>query len=329
MYLCVVNTVIRHIEYLIARCDCVIIPGLGAILAKHEGARIDYDTMQIFPPMRVFTFNKDISVSDGILAHSIARAESIRYELACKKMEAGIDMLQRQLRINGSIELGHLGTLRQSYIDGTISFEPASANEVISKSLCYRPVQLAPDVATQIAYAGEQAPDNTSSAGNGLSKSLKKFARVAASVAILAGVCFLTSTPVSVEQSDLYNTPAKASLAPEIKSTPVEDLIPQTPTLLNITTDYKYKTYSTIAPEPEAATESENAISGHYVVVATVRTPQEVEKFMKQHSSDTLHSACTGKHYIVYASHHTSREEAIQAMRQSSGKYQGVWVYSK
>ena len=40
-YLCIVNSITRHIEYLILRHDCVIVPELGAFIAQYSPARID------------------------------------------------------------------------------------------------------------------------------------------------------------------------------------------------------------------------------------------------------------------------------------------------
>ena len=47
------NNLFKHIEYLLLRNDCVIVPGFGAFIATNLPARIDYEKERFYlPPAR-------------------------------------------------------------------------------------------------------------------------------------------------------------------------------------------------------------------------------------------------------------------------------------
>ena len=66
-YLCSVINITEHIEHLILRHDCVVIPGIGALIAHYIPAYIDTELECIFPPKRKLTFNPSINHNDGLL----------------------------------------------------------------------------------------------------------------------------------------------------------------------------------------------------------------------------------------------------------------------
>lgn len=74
------NTLFQHIEYLLLRHDCVIVPGLGAFISTIRPARIDMENHRILPPARSVMFNQAVTVDDGLLANSYARRFNISFE---------------------------------------------------------------------------------------------------------------------------------------------------------------------------------------------------------------------------------------------------------
>lgn len=200
------KTIERHIEYLLSRNDCVIIPGLGAILARNESARIVIANHTITPPRRVFTFNSALSHSDGAIACSISRAENISYDAAASKVRAKTGAMNSVLKSTGSLQLGRIGTLTFDTEQKTIQFHPADFD-----------IYNLPTV-----HLDEQAREEKHEAAAVASHSSAwaRMTRVAASIAVLIGICFVASTPISV------NDAALASLSPEIKHTPVSEFLP-------------------------------------------------------------------------------------------------------
>lgn len=110
-----------HIEYLLLRHDCVIIPGLGAFVAEYVPASIDDACGLIIPPLRKISFNPVIQQNDGILNESIARKEQTTSEEASILLESYINDIERSLRTIGEYSIGNLGRL--VYNDDSRSIE--------------------------------------------------------------------------------------------------------------------------------------------------------------------------------------------------------------
>ena len=80
------NNIARHIEYLLQRNDCVVVPRLGAFIIRHTEAHYDSIKRQFMPPTATVIFNPELDHNDGMLAKSIARANSISYDEALQEL---------------------------------------------------------------------------------------------------------------------------------------------------------------------------------------------------------------------------------------------------
>ncbi len=112
-----------HIEYLLTRHDCVIVPGIGAFIATETEAYIDFELGIIRPRRREISFNSSVVTDDGLLSHSIARREGLTYEDAKRKLSFLIEKIGSDLNQEGEISLGMIGKLIKDS-EGLISFEP-------------------------------------------------------------------------------------------------------------------------------------------------------------------------------------------------------------
>lgn len=119
-----------HIEYLLTRNDCVIVPGLGAFIASEQEAYIDLERGVIRPRRREISFNGSVRTDDGLLTHSIARREGLSYEDARRFVAALADRMATDLQDEGEVSLGMTGRLVKDP-EGLISFQPRRS-EVIS-----------------------------------------------------------------------------------------------------------------------------------------------------------------------------------------------------
>lgn len=329
------NTVIRHIEYLVAHKECVIIPGIGAILATFENARIDKTKSVLLPPQRVYTFNKDISHNDGTLACSIARAESIRYELACRKMESEVEAMHHVLHTKGELDIGRIGTLHYDRNEGTIQFQPSAGSQSVCANVWLPAIKLG----SKISYVtnDRQAPSpriKKSPIKNYQGTILKRLSRAVAAIAFVAGICFLATLLPAGHNDEAM----KASLAPEFSSSAFEDNIEVATESLSIIASDKYKDYSEIDDEAAISIESVQANTKkassephkrHYIVVATVHTNEEADRFIAQHSGDELNKMPYKNLYIVYNSTSSDKAEAYTLCCEAVKKYPGAWIYTK
>lgn len=112
-----------HIEYLLTRHDCVIVPGIGALIATDTEARIDIENGKVYPHRREISFNRNVSTDDGLLSHSIARREGLSYEDAHRLMNSLIAKMKIDLHTEGEVSLGMTGRMLKDE-EGLISFEP-------------------------------------------------------------------------------------------------------------------------------------------------------------------------------------------------------------
>ena len=74
--------IIDHIEYLIQRHECVVIPNWGAFIVHTQQSSFDADNERITVPCRSLGFNPALTYNDGMLVSSIMRKEGVSYEKA-------------------------------------------------------------------------------------------------------------------------------------------------------------------------------------------------------------------------------------------------------
>lgn len=112
-----------HIEYLLTRHDCVIVPGLGAFIASETEPAVDRTRGVVTPRRREISFNGSVVSDDGLLSHSIARREHMSYEDAHRMLARLADRMHRELAQEGETSVGRVGKLFRN-ADGRICFRP-------------------------------------------------------------------------------------------------------------------------------------------------------------------------------------------------------------
>ncbi len=138
------NSIAAHVEYLLRKHDCVVLPGLGALLCNYVPAHFDESNpLSINPRGRALAFNSMLVDSDGMLAWSVARREGISFEAASKKVADEITMLRRQLLAEGEIVFGRLGVFVTEGT-GEVMFYPASLPSVNGAFYGLQPIEAVP-----------------------------------------------------------------------------------------------------------------------------------------------------------------------------------------
>lgn len=313
------KTIAKHIEYLLSRTDCVIIPGFGAILAHREGALFDSEAGCVFPPRRSFTFNGSLTHTDGTLAGSIARAEGISLTAAGDRIARDVELMMSNLRANGRVQLGRIGHV-QLQADGSVSF-CAAERDTISASTAWLPTLYNAEAATEPASNILPPVAKVSTASP-----LAKFARLAASIALLFAIYFVASTPISVDQAAL------ASLTPEIKHTSIEELMPADMEPISTIAIYSAHnpnaTISTSATDGHCATAASLKESGaeYLVIVGSCASVQEAEKFLEVRKNPSLRYIEIDGRFRIFAAAFALEVDAYRYI--SNGDYgsNGAWV---
>ncbi|MDE5875628.1 MAG: hypothetical protein K2H15_08270, partial [Muribaculaceae bacterium] len=179
------NSLILHIEYLLLRHDCVIVPGLGAFIATYVPARIDMENGVLLPPSRPVVFNQAVSTDDGLLANSIARKFNLSFEEARQVMFREIAHIKQMLAKEGMISLGKIGALSLSE-ENTLVFIPASGNDALSSLH-----GLAPVYPASLPMKKVEEEVNHHRVKRGIGRRIGKFAAAIALTASIAIASFL------------------------------------------------------------------------------------------------------------------------------------------
>lgn len=107
-YLCSMNQLILHIEYLLHQHNCVIVPGLGGFVVNSIHTRKE-DLSIFHSPYCELVFNRSLTHNDGLLVESYMRVDNIPFESANIKIEQAVKELKGVLRYEKRVSLGDLG----------------------------------------------------------------------------------------------------------------------------------------------------------------------------------------------------------------------------
>ena len=123
----------RHIESLLLRNDCVIVPHLGGFVTSFRPARWIREENLFLPPTRSVGFNSHLTINDGLLTQSYMQAADISYPDAQRLVERDVEHVKDILLREGEFTFDGIGKLLQR-LDGHYDFIPIEAG-VISPEL--------------------------------------------------------------------------------------------------------------------------------------------------------------------------------------------------
>lgn len=324
-----------HIEYLLRRNDCVIIPGIGAFIAFVSPARYDYDSDTFLPPVRSIVFNAAINSDDGLLASSYSLFCGRKFGEAHAAMQRDIDALRNALETYSAVQIGAIGSLFLTE-DGRLTFQPRlSADSVMSQLGC-RPISLSNRITEE---KWETLPKSSAHSINA-SKSdkyyyipvHKTFVNIAASIiAILAVTIGVLSFPHTGRYSAV-----QASVMPIEKvlrlhsndfnchhKTPGKTESHQSVTIVSADNQSK-ETLDTITKT------AERTMYRYNLVVGAFTTPQEADRYVNSNTDDhSLSIEQRGRHFlVVYASSDDRRSIiALLNSKEIADRYNGAWIW--
>lgn len=169
------NQSFPYIAELLRQEQCVIVPDMGAFVAKRVGATIDTKRGVLLPPRMEVVFNSRIKHDDGLLTDFIARQEGISYKAAAAQVSEFVRYATRQISQNSPLIIGGVGAIRRN-ANGETVFTAEQQNDLLTESygLPTLPLRRATTEGTHLS---------TIVSGN--------VKRVAASVAILVGLLLI------------------------------------------------------------------------------------------------------------------------------------------
>jgi cell division septation protein DedD len=120
------NPLYQHIEHLLLRHDCVIVPHFGGFVAQDAAARYVETEQLFFPPVRLIRFNSDLTIGDGLLLNHICKFYGYDESDGKRAIQTMVHQLRGQLLSDGIVDFGSLGIFSQND-DGDIEFSACQA----------------------------------------------------------------------------------------------------------------------------------------------------------------------------------------------------------
>lgn len=310
-----------HLDYLLQYHDCVVIPGLGAVLAHTEAPTFDTSTDRWSAPRRVFSFNADLKRSDGLIATSVARRCGISAEAASQRVRCDVEALISCLEQGGRGSLGAAGALSRTST-GSLIFEPGNA-AWLTPGLMWLPsfemAQLQSGISEQQRLAAEMRRRTT------FGSIARQVGRAAACIAILLGLGWVVVqnlADVGGQQfaSLIPNPTENIASAPKVaeSTAPVVLIMAKAPANENV---------ENILPEADVISAKPNA--GYYLIVASLANRSEAEKFVSAYEGKVqLGILETDGRYRVYAASGDNATDVMQQGRKAeiAAVFPDSWV---
>jgi hypothetical protein len=132
-----------HIQELLFRQDCVILPGLGGLILHYSNGTYDNVKRQFTPPGRQVTFNSLLKEDDGLLTSSIIKKEKITYTEGKKYVSLFVEELKNEAQRNGLAKLDGIGTFSISQENKWI-FKPDTDSNFLESSFGLKTIHARP-----------------------------------------------------------------------------------------------------------------------------------------------------------------------------------------
>lgn len=351
------KSLIRHIEYLLQSHDCVIVPGLGAVLCHGESAVYDSATGCWKAPRRVLSFNPELSRTDGLLAMSVSRRDGISVEAAAARVATATAAMRSELESTGRLSLGSAGQLMRTP-DGMLNYVPGTA-AWLSPAMLWLPSFQLEELVSASTLAHEVA--RAEIRRNGWRTALR---RVSVAASIVGGVLALawvvrTAMPAAPAEQFASVGPVPESSVVELPGsnrTPLLLVVNSTPESESVeVADASESNESTAAPvaqeaipvteaapvaeevaeaakpvthEPEEEAEVRlNENDRYFLIVASLASQAEADDYIKNHNNFNLGILTVDGRYRVYVATGQSSAAALAAKRGNIARqYPDSWV---
>ena len=304
------NHLILHIEYLLLKHECVIVPGLGAFIASFSPARLDVERSVMLPPGRTIMFNQAVSTDDGLLTNSIARKINLSFEEARQVLFREVSTLKSTLLSEGKLSLGKVGNFILGE-ENTILFSPSSSQD----SLAIFPGM------KEIAVS--QAKKNPSTPANNPVKIksffFQRFGKTAAAVILgLVVACAAFFYPLPSDQRE-----QKASVVP-------------VDALFTKKTETKVATNTVVAdslPSQPVKEIIEPSKPKHYLIVATFVSKAEADTYVAKFSSEEFPLITVSSRKVTrVAAASSDNKAALQAKinsKEITSRFSNPWIWTE
>lgn len=322
---------IKNIEQVLYREECVVIPGIGAFLRHDSSASMDDSKGLIYPGHTDLSFNAALQQNDGVLVRQYMSSFSMGYKKALSLLESDIREFKEELRQNGLIQMGTIGRLTIDRSDDRISFLPNHDHPFSIDFYGLMPVARLPHTGTAPIQKPQQKSENKSEIFY-LPINLRTLRYGAAAAVLAAAMLLIPSQKVSFpEGASQYQAGFLISQKEKSAQPRVEEKQP--------THSVEEKTQSeskaSVAGLPVFT--PEQGVARYYVVIASLANDKQVEKYVAQHHplndfpNAGILVTSSGMHR-VFANVYDSMEEAQKELNANvvvQDEYASSWIYER
>lgn len=311
------NNLFLHIEYLILRHECVVVPGFGAFICRQSPAVFDFEKGVILPPSRTLAFNRAVSMDDGLLANSYVRKYGMSPEEARLAIVRAASILHEHLDSERRVVCGNLGVLSMDEEDRMI-FSPSSdplANTAFSEV----PLSIAKETDTP---AESPVSEESTASGYYHFSISKRFTRIAAVLFAVCAVCLtVILNPIPADDRE-----QRASVLPVESLISVKSEMPEKETAAEVSSLEIQENENPEIPEVEK-------MHSHYLIVGTFSTEKEARRFSESCDKGefSLEIVPSRKVSRVAAAASDSREEMREILNSAEcrKRFPGAWIWTR
>ena len=310
----------QHIESLLYRYQCVVVPSFGAFLTQNKPAFLQKESNTFFPPSRELSFNAQLQSNDGLLVTHVSQAEKMPYEEALKFVEEVAEDWLKEIREKGHLRLEALGEFKLNS-EGNIRFKPSDRNNYLTSSFGLGAVMANPIIREvlkeDISKLEEHVPFTITPERQN-TPGLRPFYKYAAILLLsvsagLSGYSWYLSQNkiVALAQSEAQKqVSARIQEATFFGSEPLE--LPSLVLEISL-------------PEPE--------VLSHHIIAGAFRIKENANRKIAELQQLGFNAAYVGEnsfglHQVAYSSF-ADAEEALEALKEVKRTYAEAWLLSE
>ena len=299
-----------HIQDLLYRYECVVLPGFGAFLSQKQSAYIDENSQEFFPPNKVISFNRQLIKNDGLLANYIAEVESVKYNTALNMIQEFVYDLENSLQNDAKAELANIGKL---YLDAEdkLQFEPFSEINFLTQSFglaSYHAYPVQRELyKKQVEELEEKTPIHFTP-----SRRRASFLKYAAIGVIALGISSFAGLNIYSSQVSKHNIAEQQEAESKLQQ------------------QIQQATFVIDNPLPAVTLEVEKQSGDFHVVAGAFRVEENAHKKVDELKDSGFKARYIGAnkyglHQVVYSSHQT-RREAINKLYEVKKTNEAAWL---
>ena len=304
--------IVNHINELLFRYECVIVPGFGAFLTHHQSAYTDKDTNAFMPPSKTLSFNRQLQTNDGLLAAHLAKVYGLSYQEALQDLREQVQIWTEQLENKTPLHFVQLGVI-ESDQEGKWQFRPDPKNIFQATSFGLGPINR-----VEVNRKGLSTPEQKvipiqTKTNETKSNAASKYVRntgVAVAIALVLGLGGFTWYKKDTEQYNLAQQKlAEQELEKQIHTASFTIANPLPAITLNFTKQNR----------------------PYHIVAGAFRDIENAEKNVAQLQSEgytarILRENAYGLHEVVYSSYASKREAINELHKIVRTQNENAWL---